>query len=210
MARPRTRSASHNADAHETASVQQAGPSNQPTIPDVGIAAQDQAPVVTRIEFNDLMRELRESRRQLGEQMQANANLMAQLTQQQQQNAGGNPAPYSSSDSSTSSDEPPRRRRRKTEAARTGAAIQTAGNRDQVRAGNLGTGVQMEAGGPDHQNTNEVEPQDARLADRQERRHQHGQSRRTDSNLPPSIQTPDLTAMVRQLMKENQGLSNDD
>src|SRR5574338_711050 len=106
MARPRTRSASHNADAHETASVQQAGPCNQPAILGVGITAQDQTLVVTRIEFNDLMRELRESRIQLGEQMQANANLMAQLTQQQQQNAGGNQAAYSSSDSSTSSDEP--------------------------------------------------------------------------------------------------------
>ena len=123
MARPRTRSASHNADAHETASVQQAGPSNQPAIPNARVATQERTPVVTRIEFNDLMRELRESRRQLGEQMQANANLMAQLTQQQQQNAGGNPAPYSSSDSSTSSNEPPRRRRRKTEAPRAGAAV---------------------------------------------------------------------------------------
>ena len=80
MARPRTRSASLNADARETASVQQAGPSNQPAIPSAGIATQDQTPVVTTIEFNDLMRELSESRRQLGEQMQANANLMAQLT----------------------------------------------------------------------------------------------------------------------------------
>src|SRR5574338_1480561 len=142
MARPRTRSASHNADAHDTASVQQARPSNQQAIPGAGTTAQDQMPVVTRIEFNDLMRELRENRRQLGEQMQANANLMAQLTQQQQYNPGGNPAPYSSSDSSTSSDEPPRRRRRKTDAARADDAVRTARDRDQARAGSFMTGVQ--------------------------------------------------------------------
>lgn len=107
--------------------------------------------------------------------MQANADLMTQLTQQQHQNAGGSTVPYSEDDSLTSADEPPRRRCRKDEDAHAGAIDRSTRNQDPNRTG-----------------------------------HQPAWSRGTEPNLPSSIQTPDLTAMVRQLMKENQGLTNED
>ena len=130
------------------------------------------------------MRELMKSRRQLSEQIQANVNLMTQLTQQQHQNAGGSPAPYSSSDSSASSDEPPRRRRRRTETTQTGAVERTTrdglsslpgamathlhqGNRAQAETGNLGSGARVEARRLAHQGHDEAGPQDTRLVDRQ-------------------------------------------
>ena len=68
----------------------------------------------------------------------------------------------------------------------------------------------MEAGRLAHQGHDEAGPQETHLVDRQQRRHQPERSRRMDSNLPSSIQTPDLLAMVKQLMRENQGLTNDD
>ena len=186
MGRPRTRSASHNAYVHETASVQQVGPRNQQATRGAGPSTQNQAKIIFRTEFNDLIRELKESRRQLVEQIQANTNLITQLTQQQHQNAGGSPAPYSSSDSSTSADEPPRRRCRKDEGAQAGAADRLI--KDQARE---------ETGRSNLQDPNQAG-------------HQPARSRGTEPNLPSSTQTSDLTAMVRQLMRENQGLTNED
>lgn len=109
------------------------------------------------------MRELKESKRQLDEQMQANADLMIQLTQQQHRNAENSRAPYSEDDSSTSADKPPRSKRCKNEGEQAGVTDRSTRNQDLK-----------------------------------------------EPNLPSSIPTPDLTAMVRQLMKENQGLTNED
>lgn len=113
MVRPCTRSASQNIDANKTASVQQVGPGNQQSNVDPEPAIiPNRAGVVTRAEFNELIRENLERRRQLNEQIQANANLMTQIAQHQNQNVEGSPAPYSLSDSLYSSDEHPRRRHR--------------------------------------------------------------------------------------------------
>ena len=109
----RARSTSQNVDGNETASVQQLAASNQRMNADAQPgAALNQAEAITRTEFNELMRELLDSRRQLNEQIQANATLMNQIVQQPRQNVEESPAPDSLSKGSDSSDEHPRRRRR--------------------------------------------------------------------------------------------------
>ena len=95
-----------NEDGNETTGAQRLVATNRRTNVDAQPGAtSSQQDVVTRTEFNEMMKELLESRRQLNEQIQTNITLMNRLANQPRENVRESPARNSLSEGSHSSDQ---------------------------------------------------------------------------------------------------------